>query len=73
MNSGKSDQDWKRKGHPLKIESHARENRLIISHNLKIIQHNILNWKTNKQLLIPDYLLNNHDLIPISKKKTENS
>lgn len=36
------------------------------NHKLKILQHNALNWGTNKQSLIPYYVANNPDLILIN-------
>ncbi len=44
-------------------ESHVYGNFLAISYNLKIIQHNILNWKTNKQTLLPNYIAHDPDII----------
>ena len=38
------------------IEIHAAENIVTIINTLKIIQHNVLNWRTNKHSLITYYL-----------------
>ncbi len=62
MNTGKSDLVWIRSVLQWSIETLAREN-FLISFNLKIIQHNILNWKTNKQTLLPNYITNDPDII----------
>ncbi len=35
----------------------------MINNEIKIIQNNVLNWKTNKQSLITDYISNNPDII----------
>ncbi len=50
----------------MKIETLASERLPTIGYNLKIIQHNVLNWKTNKYSLIPNYLSINPDIILIS-------
>ncbi len=38
----------------------------MFNYNLKIIQHNVLNWRTNKHSLLPNYINNNPDLILIN-------
>ncbi len=55
------------------IETLARENFPTISHNLKIIQHNILNWRTNKQTLIINYITNDPDIIVLNSHGLKSS
>ncbi len=64
--SGRSEVDWY--AHRQKTETRASLNIPTFNYSLKIIQHDVLNWKTNKHSLIPNYLTHNPDLILINSR-----
>ncbi len=66
MNSEKLDLDLIRNTPHWSIGTPARENFPTISHNLKIIQPNILNWRTIKQTLIINYITNDPNIIVLN-------